>query len=120
MEADSTQKNSDQKYCENCGELIDKEAVVCPKCGVALGELKQRLQTKKEASEKSRLVALLLCWFLGVFGIHRFYVGKIGTGILWLLTVGIVGIGALIDLIMIAAGSFKDKQGKNLHLWTID
>jgi len=71
-----------------------------------------------EVSEKKRLPALLLCFFLGVLGIHRFYVGKIGTGILWLLTAGILGVGVLIDFIMIIVGSFKDKEGKRLEDWT--
>ena len=72
-----------------------------------------------EVSQKSRLAALLLCWFLGEFGIHRFYVGKIGTGILWLFTFGLLGIGMIIDFIMIAIGNFKDKDGKVLRDWGI-
>jgi TM2 domain-containing membrane protein YozV len=52
-------------------------------------------------SDKKRLPALLLCFLLGYLGIHRFYVGKIGTGVLWLLTGGLLGIGTLIDLILI-------------------
>ena len=71
-----------------------------------------------EISEKKRLPALLLCLLLGPLGIHRFYVGKIGTGILWLLTVGILGIGALVDLIMIIMGSFADKYGRAVREWT--
>jgi TM2 domain-containing membrane protein YozV len=69
-------------------------------------------------SEKKRLPALLLCFFFGALGVHRFYVGKIGTGIIWLVTLGILGIGALVDFIMIIIGSFKDKQGKKLEEWT--
>ncbi len=70
-----------------------------------------------EASDKKRLPALILCVLLGVLGIHRFYVGKMGTGIIWLVTLGIMGVGALIDLIMIIVGSFTDKQGKFLKEW---
>ena len=71
-------------------------------------------------SSKSRLVALLLCCILGFFGIcgvHRFYAGKIGTGILQLLTFGGLGIWMLVDLIMIICGSFKDSEGKVISNW---
>ena len=60
-------------------------------------------------SRKSKTIALLLCVFLGWLGIHRFYVGKVGTGILYLLTCGLFVIGWLIDIIVIASGSFKDQ-----------
>lgn len=62
-------------------------------------------------SSKSRLIDLLLCIFLGGIGAHRFYEGKIGTGILYLFTAGLFGIGTLVDLIMIIVGSAKDKTG---------
>lgn len=68
-------------------------------------------------SPKSRLAAALLCWFLGVLGVHRFYVGKIGTGILMLVTLGALGIWTLIDFIVILVGSFRDKEGKKLVNW---
>jgi TM2 domain-containing membrane protein YozV len=64
-----------------------------------------------EKSERGFVPTLLLAIFLGVFGVHRFFVGKIGTGILQLLTFGGLGIWAMIDTIMIIVGSFKDKNG---------
>ena len=71
-----------------------------------------------EVSDKKRLVALVLCFIFGPFGVHRFYVGKTTSAILMILTLGGFGIWALIDLIMIAAGSFSDKDEKLLKEWT--
>lgn len=64
-----------------------------------------------ENGSKSKVTAALLCFFFGGLGVHRFYVGKIGTGILWLVTVGFCGVGTLIDFIMILCGKFTDKSG---------
>lgn len=71
--------------------------------------LKGRINMKK-----SKMTALLLLIFLGGLGAHRFYVGKMGTGILYLLTGALFGIGWIIDLIGIITGSFKDKDGNAL------
>lgn len=65
-------------------------------------------------SDKNWLATLLLCLFLGEIGVHRFYVGKVGTGILQLITLGGCGIWTLIDLIMIITGSFTDKDGNKI------
>jgi TM2 domain-containing membrane protein YozV len=67
-------------------------------------------------SERNWLVTLLFVIFLGTLGIHRFYVGKIGTGILMLITFGGFGVWTLIDLIIIAMGQFKDIDGKVLKV----
>jgi len=70
-----------------------------------------------QKSDKKRLVALLLCLFVGVLGAHRFYTGKIGTAVLQIFTFGGLGIWCLVDVIMILTGSFKDKQGRKLEDW---
>jgi uncharacterized membrane protein len=73
----------------------------------------------QEISPKSRLVVTLLAWFLGVFGAHRFYLGKIGTGLLMLFTLGGLGIWALVDFIFAVAGIMEDKDGRPIKNWDI-
>lgn len=64
-----------------------------------------------EKSDKDWIVVLLLCFFVGGLGVHRFFVGKTGTGVAMLLTLGGMGIWTLIDLIMIVLGKFEDADG---------
>lgn len=120
--------------CRNCAREFDGN--FCPNCGTpASGQSANHGQTQNRQyqpnptviinntntntnafghipiSPRSRLVAFILCFFVGFLGVHRFYVGKVGTGILYLFTAGLFGIGALVDAIMILCGSFRDCYG---------
>lgn len=66
-------------------------------------------------SDKGFVPAVLLCFFLGSLGVHRFYLGKVGTGILMLITLGGLGIWTIIDFVRLIIGSMKDKDGLPLH-----
>lgn len=92
-------------YCSRCGALVSDNARFCDKCGC-------RLATDSNTSPKDWLVCILLCFFLGYLGMHRFYVGKTGTGILQLLTCGGLGIWTIIDFVRILFGRFRDSEGR--------
>ncbi len=96
-------------YCSNCGKEIADNAIMCPECGAPA---KKESEVLVNASDKDWLTTLLLCFFLGGFGIHSFYAGKTLIGVIQLLTLGGCGIWALIDFIMIICGSYKDAEGK--------
>lgn len=100
-------------FCRVCGKEIHDSAPACPSCGALQGNPRGF-----SGSDKRILPAALLCFLFGFFGVHRFYVGKIGTGVLQFLTLGGLGIWALIDFIMIVVGGFTDKQGNKIILWT--
>lgn len=113
-------------YCKNCGNQIDNNAKFCPECGASQnGAVPQQpvihvvnnntnVNRNFGYIHKSKWVAFFLCLFLGYLGAHRFYVGKIGTGIIWLFTMGFFGIGWILDLIFILLGGFRDKAGQPL------
>jgi TM2 domain-containing membrane protein YozV len=99
-------RTDQEKYCFNCGEPIDSRAAVCPKCGVPQPDYAQN------KSLNSRwLATLLLCWILGVFGAHRFYLGRTGSAFLMLFTLGGLGIWYLVDLILVIVGQLRDSDG---------
>ena len=117
-------------FCSKCGKEILDEAVVCIHCGCAVPKesnientLEDAAQSAKSAisdlklsGEKSGLVALVLCFFFGFFGVHRFYSGHIGIGVAQLLTFGGCYIWTLVDFIMIIAGEYKDSDGNPMKL----
>lgn len=103
------------EFCANCGGKLNPNSVACLNCGVASSFGAAQIQGKdSNVSDKDWLITLLICLFVGGLGIHRFYVGKTGTGILWLFTLGCFGIGSIIDLIMILCGKFTDADGKEI------
>jgi TM2 domain-containing membrane protein YozV len=99
-------RTDQEKYCFNCGTAIDSKAAVCPKCGVPQPDV-----ARNKTLNSRWLATLLLCWILGVFGAHRFYLGRTGSGILMLFTLGGLGIWYLIDLILVIVGQFHDRDG---------
>ncbi len=106
-------------YCHKCGKEVAAEVSFCPNCGAQLrvSAMRPGYQAEKPVSPFSRLAALLLCFFLGGLGVHRFYVGKVGTGVAMIFTLGGLGIWVLIDLIMIIVGGFRDAEGRFVLDW---
>ncbi len=78
------------------------------------------MNSSENASDKSRAVALALGAVVGPFGAHRYYVGKIGTGLLQTVTIGGMGLWWLYDMILITFGSFRDRDGRRVKYWTED
>ena len=100
-------KQSDEQFCSSCGKPIKIKAEICPHCGV-----RQIPVNEVGTSEKGWLSCLLLFLFLGWLGAHRFYVGKVGTALLYIITLGGLGVWARVDFILIVVGNFKDNEGK--------
>jgi hypothetical protein len=108
----ATIESSQMMYCRGCGKQLHISAIACPACGAT------QPGSNAGGSSKRLLPAFLLCFLFGIFGVHRFYVGKIGTGIVQLLTFGGLGIWALVDLILILCSAFTDAEGHKITQWT--
>ncbi len=126
-----------KRFCNTCGNPVHPLAEICPKCGVRLAN--PAAACPADVSPKSRLTATLLCSLLGallfIFGIHRLYLGKTGTGAAmlilailgwvtwWIYGLGflfwaIAGIWQIVDFILIVSGSMTDGDGRKLLRWT--
>ncbi|MCA6483113.1 MAG: TM2 domain-containing protein [Chitinophagaceae bacterium] len=107
-------------FCSNCGKQIDDKAAICIHCGVPTPNYKSPTGSGFHVMDIPEgrfdwLTTLLLCFFLGALGVHSFYTKKTAIGVAQLLTLGGCGIWALVDLIMIIVGSFKDGNGNTLY-----
>jgi TM2 domain-containing membrane protein YozV len=114
-------------FCPKCGKETVDNSAFCASCGA-------RLIEEADVSSKSRLATSLFAWFLGQFGAHRFYTGKIGTAVVMLVlgvlgwaTIWIFGLGlvflipvwiwSLIDFIFAVSGNMRDDLGKIIKNW---
>lgn len=119
VENQTTEPQVKTKFCKHCGGKIPEAAVICTHCGCQVEEMKHAEQpsvvinnsnanvntnTNVNAAgfglrARNKWIALALCFFLGIFGAHKFYEGKGGMGILYIFTCGLFGIGCLVDFI---------------------
>ena len=104
-------------FCSNCGTEIEAGKHQSTKCGsfsqqpVNPAPVSQNLQ---QTQGKSWIAALLLNLFLGYLGIHRFYTGSVGIGVVQLMTGGLCGLWWFIDFVMIITNSYRDGKGNPL------
>ena len=118
--APTSNVSANTKFCKHCGESIDKECLICPKCGKQVEEIKNSKDDRNivinntatansraivknvgYGKPKNKWIALLLCIFLGFFGAHKFYEGRMLLGIVYLFTAGLFGIGWFIDIFVL-------------------
>lgn len=106
------------KFCKHCGAKIPEDAVLCTACGRQVEKLEgentpnivinnsnssQNVNSVFAGKLRNKWVAIVLCLLGGFFGLHKFYEGKIGMGILYLCTGGLFFVGVVIDFIALLA-----------------
>lgn len=110
------------KFCPECGvNVLDGSTAAPTQPTIIINNVNANTNTNTNVNQngltgtgvsaKSKMVTLILAIFLGYLGVHRFYVGKTGSGIVWLFTMGLFGIGWIYDIIKIASGTFRDGLG---------
>jgi len=105
-EISNQSKSNDEIFCTSCGKVIKKEAFVCPHCGVKNKTI--------SGNEKNKIVAALLALFLGALGVHKFYLKRIGTGVLylifcWTMIPGLIAFIEGIILLCMSDNKFDEK-----------
>ena len=100
------------KVCPHCGVEVDDAATRCYNCK---GWITEDVAVMDSSKPQDFLSTLLFAWFLGCFGVHRFWTGHYAIGIAQLLTLGGCGIWAYIDIILLCFNKFKDAQGRELR-----
>jgi hypothetical protein len=98
--------------CRSCDAQISVLAEICPSCGVR--QYDAQAVARVDESDKRIVPAAILSLLFGFVGAHRFYVGRPKTAIVQLLTLGGLGIWALIDFVLIVCGEFRDGEGRKL------
>lgn len=112
-------------FCPDCGASMAAADRFCASCRWdaqnpekhASPGLPSSPRSLGPPSDKSRMTTLLLCVFGGFLGLHRFYVGRVGSGVLWFVSFGLLSVGWIYDLVMVATGEFVDDQGKRVLYW---
>lgn len=116
--------------CPNCGGTIEPGQIKCFKCGSAVQQVMPPVQTQTQQSQqqtgsfaqtipstdepKDWLSTLLMCFFVGYLGVHRFYTGSIAIGLIQFFTLGMCGVWTLVDFILILTGAYRDSSGRKL------
>lgn len=113
--AEVAQKGTDEKFCSECGSIIKAKAEICPKCGVRQFAPPSSLSAVAP-NGKSRLAAALFALFLGGIGVHKFYLGRVGWGVVyvllcWTFIPAILGFIEAILLFVMSEADFNAKYG---------
>ena len=134
MRCPSCGANVNGAFCEYCDTKMPSEQVVtqtinaesvvvnnyyqADSAGQASRPHEQRVFTNAPVvSPKSKLVAFVLWFFLGIFGAHRFYIGSYGLAVVYLFTFGLLGIGWLVDLVLLLLDKLTDRNGLPVSSW---
>lgn len=109
-------KGPDEKFCSDCGDVIKLKAEICPRCGVRQLAAPNALSATAP-NGKSKIAAALLAFFLGAFGVHKFYLGQVGLGILylvffWTFIPAIIAFIEFIILLTMSDETFNQKYGR--------